>query len=582
MRQLWHSERVTAKRAAAAVVEAPSKKTSPRIQGSPRVGPDQLEKLAARVVTAGPRVRVAVTMPFTGETLGEVPRCKPEDVRAAFERAWRAQREWAEVPLAERVRPFLRYHDLLLDRQDEALDLIQLECGKSRLNAYEEIVDGALIARHYAHHAADYLEPVRRKGAVPALTYTYEHRHPKGVVGLISPWNFPLVLSMSDSVPALIAGNAVVMKPDLQSPFTALWAAALLEEAGLPADLLLIVTGEGTELGPELIAHCDYVSFTGSTATGRRIAAQAAERLVSCSLELGGKNPMLVLADADLEAAARGATRGCFAAAGQLCVSIERLYVHESLYHRFLKLFVDETQAVRLGASLDYSCNVGSLASAAQLRKVEEHVRDAVAKGATVAAGGRARPDLGPLFLRADHPHRRDAGDEALRRGDLRAGGRGLHVRQQQRRGRARQRHPLRTQRQRLDARHRQGAAARDPHPRRLGQHQRGVRRELGLGRRPDGRLQGLGPRPPARRRGHLALHRGADHRHAAGPGAGAAPGGERRDLHQGVHRRAESAETNPRAPLSMYCVRVRYLTPSSRAKSRDLGGGTATRSLGT
>ena len=394
---MWHSGRVTAKRAAAAAAEAAPLR-SPRITGSPRVGPDQLAELAARVVTAGPRVRVPVTMPFTGEVLGEVPRGKTEDVRAAFERAWAAQPEWAATPLDERVKPFLRYHDLLIERQEEVLDLIQLECGKSRLHAYEEVVDGALVARHYAVHAASYLEPVRRKGAVPGLTYTYEYRQPKGVVGLISPWNFPLVLSMSDALPALVAGNAVVMKPDLQSPFTALWAAALLEESGLPKGLLLIVTGEGSELGPELIAHSDYVSFTGSTATGKRIAAQAAERLVGCSLELGGKNPMLVLADADLEDAARGAVRGSFAAAGQVCVSIERLYVHESAYHRFLKLMVDETQTLRLGASLDYSCNVGSLASAAQLRKVDEHVRDAVAKGATVAAGGRARPDLGPYF----------------------------------------------------------------------------------------------------------------------------------------------------------------------------------------
>jgi succinate-semialdehyde dehydrogenase/glutarate-semialdehyde dehydrogenase len=393
---MWHPDRVTAKRAAA--VAEPEATKPARIQGSPRVGPDQIAALAARVVTAGPRVRVPVTMPFTGEPLGEVPRGKPEDVRAAFERAWRAQPEWAETPLAERVKPFLRYHDLLLDRQDEVLDLIQLENGKSRLHAYEEVVDGALISRHYAHHAASYLEPVRRKGVVPGLTYTYEHRQPKGVVGIISPWNFPLVLSMSDAIPALIAGNAVVMKPDLQAPFTALWAAALLEECGLSHDLLLIVTGEGPELGPELIAHSDYLAFTGSTATGRRVAAQAAERLVGCSLELGGKNPMLVLADADVEAAARGAVRGCFAGAGQVCVSIERLYVHESLYHRFLKLFVDETQAVRLGASLDYTYNIGSLASAAQLRKIEEHVRDAVGKGAIVAAGGRARPDLGPYF----------------------------------------------------------------------------------------------------------------------------------------------------------------------------------------
>jgi succinate-semialdehyde dehydrogenase/glutarate-semialdehyde dehydrogenase len=247
-------------------------------------------------------------------------------------------------------------------------------------------------------HAADHLAPRRRRGALPGLTTTWEHRRPKGVVGMISPWNYPLTLSFSEAAPALMAGNAVVLKPDRQTSFTALWAAELYERAGLPPDLFLVVPGEGAELGPPLIDECDYVSFTGSTATGRGIARQAGERLIGCTLELGGKNPMLVLADADLEAAVAGAVRGCFSSAGQLCISIERLYVHLSLYHRFLERFAAEARALRLGAGLDWEADMGSLVSAVQLHKVEEHVADAVAKGATVHAGGRARPDVGPYF----------------------------------------------------------------------------------------------------------------------------------------------------------------------------------------
>jgi succinate-semialdehyde dehydrogenase/glutarate-semialdehyde dehydrogenase len=365
---------------------------------SPRLGRERIERLAARVAAPAARPRIAVRMPFTGELLGEVPRATPADLRAAFARARTAQDAWAHRELAERTAVFVRFHDLLIARQDEALDLIQLETGKARKHAFEEVVDAAVVARYYAVHAEDLLAPKRRKGALPGLTAAYEHRLPKGVVGLIAPWNYPLTLSVSDSIPALIAGNAVVAKPDSQTPFTALWAAELLAEAGLPEDLFQIVTGEGPELGPALIEESDYVSFTGSTATGRKVARQAGEQLVGCSLELGGKNAMLVLADADLEAAVAGAERGCFSSAGQLCISIERLFVHASLYPRFLQRFVEAAQLMKLGAGLDYDTDMGSLISAAQLAKVEEHVQDAVRKGATVHHGGRRRPDLGPYF----------------------------------------------------------------------------------------------------------------------------------------------------------------------------------------
>ena len=308
------------------------------------------------------------------------------------------RRRGAQRTFADRARIFLRFHDLLLERQDEVLDLIQWETGKARRHAFEEILDTAIVTRYYARRAERLLRPRRRKGALPLLTRTREFKSPVGVVGLIVPWNYPLNLAVTDAVPALMAGNAAVLKPDVQTSFTALWAVDLLRQAGLPPDVFGVVTGEGPLLGPALGERVDYMMFTGSTRTGRLVARQAAERLIGCSLELGGKNPMIVLADADLDAAVYGAIQGCFASAGQVCVSIERIYVHESIAERFLGSLAERTRALKVGASLDYSMEMGSLTGERQLQHVEEHVRDAVEKGAVVLAGGRRRPDLGPLF----------------------------------------------------------------------------------------------------------------------------------------------------------------------------------------
>ncbi len=219
-----------------------------------------------------------------------------------------------------------------------------------------------------------------------------------GVVGFISPWNYPLNLAITDAVAALMAGNTAVLKPDLQTSLTALWAVDLLRQAGMPADVFLVVTGEGPVVGPAIGERVDFVMFTGSVRTGRLVARQAAERLIGCSLELGGKNPMIVLADADLEKAVQGAIRGCFSAAGQICVSIERMWIHEAIWDSFVGRLVERTKALRLGAALDYSVEMGSLASERQMKAVEDHIRDALAQGAKVLAGGRRRPDLGPLF----------------------------------------------------------------------------------------------------------------------------------------------------------------------------------------
>ena len=363
------------------------------------VGAALLDRLARQVVTADvDHEWLPVRVPFTGDLLGRIPHGTPDDVAQAVRRARAAQPAWEAMGARRRARVALRFHDLLLERSEQVLDLVQLESGKARLHAFEEVLDTAVVSRHYARRAPRLLGRRRHRGAVPVLTAAWELRHPVGVVGVISPWNFPLILSVTDVVAALLAGNAVVLRPDVQSSFTALWAADLLREAGLPRDVLTVVTGEGHELGPALVGSVDYVVFTGSTRTGRIVARQAAERLVGASLELGGKNAMLVLEDAELERAVDGAIRGCFVGAGQVCVSIERVYVHESLHERFAARLAHRVREMRLGAALDYAADMGSLATERQLRTVEEHVGDALAKGARLLAGGRHRPDVGPLF----------------------------------------------------------------------------------------------------------------------------------------------------------------------------------------
>lgn len=345
-----------------------------------------------------PHETIDVVVPFTGEVLGWIPHGTEPDVELAVRRARAAQKEWAKRPVGERAGVFLRFHDLMIERQDEVLDLVQLEAGKARRDAFEEALDTVIVSRYYAMRAADYLRPRRRKGALPGLTLAWEYHHPVGVVGFISPWNYPLNLPVTDAVPALLAGNTAVLRPDPQTSYTTLWALELLREAGLPTDVLHLVTGPGAELGPPLIGRVDYVMFTGSTRTGKIIADQAAARLLGYSLELGGKNPMLVLEDADVDAAAAGAVRGAFVGAGQVCVSIERIYAHESVYERFAEAFVGKTRQLKLGPALDYSMEMGSLTSQRQLDTVTAHVRDALSQGARLLAGGLHRPDLGPFF----------------------------------------------------------------------------------------------------------------------------------------------------------------------------------------
>ncbi|KAF0793726.1 succinic semialdehyde dehydrogenase [Streptomyces sp. FR-008] len=360
------------------------------------VTPQVVAQLTRDVLGSG---RTANHAPFTGEKLADLPESTPEDVADAFARARAAQEAWAATPVARRAAVLLRFHDLVLARQAEVLDLIQVETGKARLHAHEEVQAVALAARHYGRKAPSYLRPKRHTGAVPVLTKITELRQPRGVVGQIVPWNYPFELSVGDALPAFVSGNAVVMKPDTETALTALWGRDLLIEAGLPAEVFQVVIGEGQVVGTEVVRHADYVSFTGSTTTGKIVAQRAAARLIGCSLELGGKNAMLVLEDADIEKAAAGAVRACFSSAGQLCISIERLLVHESVADAFLERFTALTKAMRLGNSLAYGADMGSLAGERQFEAVRGHVEEAVAKGAKVLAGGQPRPDIGPYFF---------------------------------------------------------------------------------------------------------------------------------------------------------------------------------------
>jgi succinate-semialdehyde dehydrogenase/glutarate-semialdehyde dehydrogenase len=392
------STTATSNGAAAATNGMPTARAAGPVLGSKHITTARLEGLAALVRTEGPREQRDVEAPFTGETIGHVPMCDESDLATAVARARTAQERWAKTSFAERRQILLRFHDLVLDRQAEALDLLQIEAGKARVQAFEEVMDTAIVARYYAHTGEKYLRTQKRQGAIPVLTQSWQHHHPVGVVSIISPWNYPLTLATSDAVPALMAGNAVVLKPDQQTPFCALWGVELLREAGLPADLFQVVTGSGARLGDPMIEATDYVMFTGSTATGRAVAAKAGECLIPCSMELGGKNAMIVCEDANLKKTVDGAIRALFGNSGQLCISIERVYVHEAVAGEFTRRLAQRIGELRQDPHLTWKADVGSIISQSQLDAVRTHVDDAVAKGARVLAGGNARPDIGPYF----------------------------------------------------------------------------------------------------------------------------------------------------------------------------------------
>jgi succinate-semialdehyde dehydrogenase/glutarate-semialdehyde dehydrogenase len=356
-----------------------------------------LADLLASVVATSGSVRPVVA-PATGSVIAELPLSTTEDVVHAVRLAREAQVVWSRTPVRERAAVLLRVHDDLLRCQGEVLDLVQFETGKARGHAFEEVAHVAMVARWNARRGPALLAETPHGGLVPVLSRVREVHQPHGVVGIIAPWNYPLTLGIGDALPALLAGNGVVIKPDPRTTLTATWAVRLLTRAGVPEGLVQVVAGDGPDIGAGLVDAADYVCFTGSTAAGRQVAARAAQRLVGCSLELGGKNVLYVAEDADLDRAAEGAVRDCFGNAGQLCVSTERLLVHADVADDFLDRFLDRVRHLRLGWGLDWDAELGCLISLEHLARVAAHVDDAVAHGARVLAGGRARPDLGPAF----------------------------------------------------------------------------------------------------------------------------------------------------------------------------------------
>lgn len=356
----------------------------------------QLDRLSAQINGSGPVVRTF--SPQDRRPLAEHKNFTSDDVEEACARARYAQPDWAAMPVRERARIFVRFYDLALGDRG-LIDLVQAENGKSRYSAFEESLDIAGLSLYYGRKAAKILAPKKRAGALPLATQTWEHKVPKGVVGIISPWNYPLSLGVCDVIPALVAGNAVVHKVDSQTPLVVVRARELLIEAGLRPELWQIVVGEPQDISQALLDNIDHVCFTGSTQAGRHIAAEAGKRLIGCTLELGGKNPMIVLNDANLKKAASGAARACFSTAGQLCLSMERIYVERSVYDDFSRELVDATRSLRLGKGLTWGYDVGTLTSQRMLDRVQEHVDDAVEKGATVLTGGKARPDIGPYYF---------------------------------------------------------------------------------------------------------------------------------------------------------------------------------------
>src|SRR5262245_56239784 len=345
----------------------------------------------------GARRRYRLRSPASLEPVGEFEARSEADVQAALEVARKAQPDWAALPIEERGRVLSRAVRVLLARQDEFVEVIRRETGKPEAEALAvEVLAACDALSFYAKRAkrilADRSVPVHLM-KTKKLRISYR---PLGVVGIVTPWNFPFLLSLNPTAQALMAGNAVLLKPSEVTPYSGQLVEELRRAAGLPEGVFQCLLGDG-ETGRALVeAGCDKISFTGSVATGRKVAEACGRQLIPCTLELGGKDPMLVCDDADLERAAAGAVYGAFSNAGQVCVSTERVYVADAVADEFVRKVVAKTAELRQGAGGE--ADVGPMIWPAQLDIVEKHVNDAVAKGARVLAGGRRNPDAPGLF----------------------------------------------------------------------------------------------------------------------------------------------------------------------------------------
>jgi succinate-semialdehyde dehydrogenase/glutarate-semialdehyde dehydrogenase len=333
--------------------------------------------------------------PATGQVLGEVPVASADDVRAAVARARVAQRDWARVPVRERARRVLAFRDEITTRAEEVIDLIVREGGKTRSEALGmELVVVVDLATYFARRAEKILAAQPISMHLLKNKKSYVHFVPRGVVGVIAPWNFPFSIPLGETFMALIAGNGVVLKPSEVTPLIALKAKELYDACGLPRDLFQVVTGRGATGAAIIESGVDQVVFTGSVGTGKKVAAACGERLIPCIVELGGKAPAIVCADADLERTANALVWGAFANSGQVCASVERVYAHEAVHDELVKKVVARTQALRQGDP-SQEVDVGAMTWDRQLEIVEERVKSAVAAGARVAVGGKRSGSAG-------------------------------------------------------------------------------------------------------------------------------------------------------------------------------------------
>ncbi|MDP6934301.1 MAG: aldehyde dehydrogenase family protein, partial [Myxococcota bacterium] len=346
---------------------------------------------------AGPQTLPCVG-PGSGRPIASLPVCGPEDVQAAVTRARAAQVEWAARPIRERAQVILALRDRVLEQENELAQLLSMECGKPEIEAYmAEILTFLDLATYYARRAERMLAPQPIGLHLLIHRRSYLHYTPRGVIGVISPWNFPFIIPMGDVVVALLAGNGVVVKPSEQTPLIALKARDLALDAGVPADLFQVVTGYGAT-GAALTDCVDKVVFTGSVATGRRVAVACAERLIPCALELGGKAPAIVLPGADLDRAANALVWGAFVNSGQVCVSVERVYVHTDLHDAFVEKVVRRAERLRQGDPRQGTVDVGAIIHPLQLDRAREQVEQAVQAGATVRVGGSQVESEGDFF----------------------------------------------------------------------------------------------------------------------------------------------------------------------------------------
>ena len=340
--------------------------------------------------------------PATGDVIARFDATPPGEMPEIFARARRAQAEWAAQPLGARCALLRRLREALFARHQEVAGVITREVGKPRVEAlFGDVLVALDSTTYYADHAAEMLRAERvphHNLAVKAKSGWLRYE-PYGVIGVISPWNYPLAIPVGQIVPAVVAGNAVVLKPSELTPWCGTLIGELFAQAGFPRDLLQVVQGGG-EVGAALVeTGPDKMIFTGSVATGKKVAEACARRLIPSVLELGGKDAMIVLADADLEIASSAAVWGGFTNCGQACLSVERIYVEQGIAERFIERCVAKTRLLKLGPGSDPDTEVGPMIRPQQVDRVEEQLRDAITRGARVLMGGRRRPDLGPCYF---------------------------------------------------------------------------------------------------------------------------------------------------------------------------------------